>query len=513
MRKVNTRNVSMLDRNIQIVLTYFGFGSQVFPTLDSVAEEFGLSSRERVRQIVSDKFVNKINREEFLVRFNISQVMEGEEIHFTDELIGKLMDQKVIEEKVNIRGLINLLHAFQLCEEYELYNTSINKATKTEIESMEQLLLLKKEYERPLKAKVKTLKTLPGQHGLVNLHDVMVVNKKFSVEDFPFYQKLLRSTKKVWWSENAENNFGYMVHERDNVIINTLEKIVNITTQVDLHILGEIITVYISKRSFQKKIPSVSLLKEYLSSSPYIELNGRYASLKVEKSSLLEIEKDILYYYERENKSIVNYAEINAYLEEKGYTSSYRKKTLYHCPFIYVDKTKGRGNYQFILITNFSNKAVELKTASPYERMKSRLKQLEGQTDVTQSVKGRKEQDLLREWLFKNKETEECAICGKTFACRSLVAAHKKKRANCTEEERTDPNIVMPVCLFGCDYLYEEGNIRIIAGTINVLPTSTLQSTEEEYLQRLHNRKMDQRWLQGSDHYFQTANLSLEAYS
>ena len=44
---------------------------------------------------------------------------------------------------------------------------------------------------------------------------------------------------------------------------------------------------------------------------------------------------------------------------------------------------------------------------------------------------------------------------------RLLHAAHIKKRAKCTEEERTDPNIVMPLCKLGCDDLFEQGFILI----------------------------------------------------
>jgi hypothetical protein len=37
----------------------------------------------------------------------------------------------------------------------------------------------------------------------------------------------------------------------------------------------------------------------------------------------------------------------------------------------------------------------------------------------------------------------------------------QEKRKDCTEHERTDPYIVMPLSVFGCDYLYEKRLIYI----------------------------------------------------
>ena len=36
-----------------------------------------------------------------------------------------------------------------------------------------------------------------------------------------------------------------------------------------------------------------------------------------------------------------------------------------------------------------------------------------------------------------------------------MVAAHIKPRSKCTESERVDPAVVMPMCKIGCDALYE----------------------------------------------------------
>lgn len=58
MNRVNRKN-GTLNRDIEIVLTYFGLGTQVYPTYESVGARFGVR-RQRTEQIVSDKFLKKI---------------------------------------------------------------------------------------------------------------------------------------------------------------------------------------------------------------------------------------------------------------------------------------------------------------------------------------------------------------------------------------------------------------------------------------------------------------------
>jgi hypothetical protein len=85
-----------------------------------------------------------------------------------------------------------------------------------------------------------------------------------------------------------------------------------------------------------------------------------------------------------------------------------------------------------------------------------------GELDGQAQVKVRKEQSQLRGLLAGGRKSAPCALCGHPYPMAFLVAAHVKKRSECTRDERLDlHNVAMLACLFGCDALYEAGWITV----------------------------------------------------
>lgn len=85
----------------------------------------------------------------------------------------------------------------------------------------------------------------------------------------------------------------------------------------------------------------------------------------------------------------------------------------------------------------------------------------------------RKEQGLLRKKLLGNASMGKCGICSKTYPVQFLIAAHIKKRSECLDVEKADiPAIAMPMCLMGCDALYEKGYLTVVDGRIVIDNTS-----------------------------------------
>ena len=113
----------------------------------------------------------------------------------------------------------------------------------------------------------------------------------------------------------------------------------------------------------------------------------------------------------------------------------------------------------------------------------------------------RREQGFLRKHLFGNRKVEQCAICGKEYPVSFLVAAHIKKRARCTLEEQKDyRHIVMPMCKFGCDELYERGYIGVRNGrVVSIKPVNSAEI--KFYVGALEGRSCN-HWNDGSQPYF-----------
>jgi hypothetical protein len=89
------------------------------------------------------------------------------------------------------------------------------------------------------------------------------------------------------------------------------------------------------------------------------------------------------------------------------------------------------------------------------------LNRLEGDPSGTAETRTRTEQELFRRYLLGIKEEAECSICDQIFKPDLLITAHIKKRADCTVEEKKNPDVVMLACKFGCDDLYEKHYIFV----------------------------------------------------
>lgn len=113
------------------------------------------------------------------------------------------------------------------------------------------------------------------------------------------------------------------------------------------------------------------------------------------------------------------------------------------------------------------------------------------ETDRKVSVNSRKEQSYLRNYLFNIRHFKKCAICGQIYNDEFLVTAHLKKRSICNREERLDiDNIVVPMCTFGCDVLYEKGYLGIYNGKVIILNHSKVNAAEV-YIKRQYGKQCE----------------------
>ncbi|TNZ67260.1 hypothetical protein CGK42_22050, partial [Vibrio parahaemolyticus] len=88
-------------RDIQLILFFFGFREEDWPTLDATAIRFEVGESEnrkseRPRQIIKDKFTSKVQLTELPSIRRVSEVISSQEYMSTGVLIEKLEELNLL---------------------------------------------------------------------------------------------------------------------------------------------------------------------------------------------------------------------------------------------------------------------------------------------------------------------------------------------------------------------------------------------------------------------------------
>lgn len=122
--------------------------------------------------------------------------------------------------------------------------------------------------------------------------------------------------------------------------------------------------------------------------------------------------------------------------------------------------------------------------------------------DRRRKTLGRREQKMLRSHLFGSEKTSTCTICGRKMPVQLLVAAHIKKRSECTRAEKLDyKHNVAPMCKLGCDDLFENGFLVVNEGTVEQGPVELSTKAVRQYVDKVSGRKCEY-WDTESRPYF-----------
>ncbi len=498
---LNIKEKGTKTRNIEIIAYYYGFRGSSWPTLDETAREFNIGTRERIRQIIDDNFRNIVDLVYIPSIVKIGEVVESNPFWIQAELENKLIELEVIKNIFSIRGLFNLIEDVGIDNRYKIYSPDLKEATRSSIARYEQNFIIKNSEIKKIKSIYKKAQNIPGMSGISNLKHL-----EDEITDFSIYSTIIRDLIK--YSENAwikayGDNFWYLFENKHNTLINYSEKIFTVIDNCDVKRLAETYRNALNRRTYKFPYPPVEIITEYLRSSIYFENNQDTLTFIGETTPLNEIEKDVVEYLKA--KGSVKYPEFRDHLITKGHGNAHTDKVIMSSPFVHVDKSKGRLNYEYTLVSKIKETVSQNAMLNDrYRQFVLKLRNISDRgTDEPVEQKRRREQKILQQWLFDGKDQERCAICGNKYSVDALVTAHKKKRANCNEAERLDPYIVMPVCVFGCDYLYENKHIYIEDGVIKAGLPIKYDGQEQKIIKMLVGRKIDKEWQKGRKTYFE----------
>lgn len=490
------------NRNVEIVAYYYGFRGEVWPTLEETAIFFNGISRQRVDQILNDNFKDIVDKDQIPSAKIIADIISSQRFWLCSDLEHRLVDRGLVTGDFSIRGLLNLLQDLGIEKNnYDIYGPDVKIAKRSTINSYEELFLLRDEDAAEIYALYKKAEKLPGRCGIANLDYLKTENKNFTTWA-PLLKELIRSTPKSWVKATA-NEFWYLFEDKSNTLINFSEKVFSVFDTCDVNKLAVAYRNALDRRTHNYPYPPMEIIADYLRSSIYFVNIHDVLSFTGEPEHISEIEEHIVQYL-KENGA-ANYQSVFTYLISKNYKKPHIDKALFYSPLVYVDKSKGFGNHVYNLVGNLIGKSpVEPASHDRYKTYLSKLRDIANNgTDETSEHKWRREQGILQDWLFAGKTQETCAICGNKYSVHALVAAHKKKRSKCNTAERLDPNIVMPLCLFGCDYLYEKRLVYIKDGLVREGNLSEHEDEEKKVVENLIDKKIDERWLEGPASYFE----------
>ena len=233
--------------------------------------------------------------------------------------------------------------------------------------------------------------------------------------------------------------------------------------------------------------PPREIIRRYVSESVKFELVDNHVRYLGDTMTLTRIERDVVRFFEAQRYA--SYDKLRSYLmAEKHGIKNIDAKVF---KSFWIHKQGEAKAYIFSFVG-------ELENIDPLDALRLRLVRL-GETDANVLGKRRREQLSLRKFLFKNMKHSGCGICGRVFSVRALVVAHKYPRSGLSDAQRLEPNVVMPMCVFGCDNLYERGVIAVKDGIVVMNDQSDLEKSEVEYVKDLKGRKVEERWLKGGN--------------
>ena len=493
------------QRDIEIISYYYGLGGTPSPTMTETADHFeGFATRQRISQIIIKYFKAVAKLSELPTLEQINGVLVQREFWWTQDLSSQLIDLRLISHSSEIQGFFALIEDLGTGTTYRTYTPDLRKISERTHAYHEEAFIIDDAIFPKLQQVFREVKKSPGQIGIANLRDMELGADVRDAEDISSMIEMLILHNQNAWTKREDDGFWFLFEDADNRLKNYNRKVFSIVECCDPDRLAETYENALQRRTVEHGYPTKEIIASYLRGATDCEIFEGDVYFNGRTSRLTEIEKDIVEYLSEH--SVTLYPPIRDAMVGKRYKKPTIDKAVYNSPIVHVDKRGDRTNFVFSLVgvpkdssaMHFQPPSIDVR----YRIFQERLMAVQ-ETDQTDLQKRRMEQPHLSSWLFGSKESENCGICGQMFSVAALHAAHKKKRSLCSPSERRDLHIVMPMCVFGCDYLYENGVIRIKDGIVRSDRLPHIEGPERDRVSQLIGRKIDDRWLDGPKSYFE----------
>lgn len=495
--EINKREKKLIDRDILIIFDFFGLTDNKIPNFQTVGDRFSLS-REYIRQRIKLKIKDEIKDTDRELLKGHLKVLQNKKIITFNDLKAKLEKKSFFPNEMNVLGFFNLLAIFEIEYPFEIYNFEFKKATKKDFDLLNDFLIVNKNNIKSIKVILQKIFKQPGINGLINLNEF-----RDSIDDISFeYLEYIVTNSKGSWTFKDGSKFWYMFENRSNSIIHNMGKLKSIISNCDKEILSNTLFDAISIRPSNFNYPSPKLISLYLEESIFTNIMNNKVFFKdsLESPNLSQSDELVINFFKKNKIQETDYPELKKVFLENGFSTANADKNCYHSTFIHVDKSGGRTNYKLSYILKYNSDMNLIDDR--YSIYRDKLIQFLDNTDKNSKSSMRAEQSILRDYLFKDKKYLKCGICQKEFSVNSLVTAHKKKRSECSDNERVDPRIVWPLCKFGCDHLFEERYIIIENGETRIKDCDELTRDEKVILSELNKIKISDEWYIKSEKYF-----------
>lgn len=482
--EISERDVKRKDinakRDLDIIYDYYGLGDKTIFSYDDIGKKHGVNTRERVRQIIQRKFLNKITIVDFE---DISKIIDtyntkiawcsNDFLEMVEGYLGK-------GEVSNIKSFIRLLN---LCNEkfngnkplIKMYNHKMMEVSEKEfLTSKDTFIISDSNNAMNIKTEIINISSglaNSGSSGLFHLNDALSKIKDFKTRQFILY--FMKNSDTFVVIDDA----WFILEGKENIICNTLKKIANVTDTISPEILNEVVFKNVHKRTTEAKLPPIEIIDKYLKISSYVILKDGFYHIQVEPDNLSDLEKMVINLFHNKDKKVefLTFPEIKKILKNKMSISTLHK--IYTSPFVFLERSESEKTGKFYSIAKYSanpsGKNAEFPITSeieviPQEKIKNKFVEISNKT-----YKQKDKNDIHKTALYsRNPNVLSNALARAEHKCENKDCSCKLFIKNNTNYHYTEGHHLIPLCfshLFHCSLDVEENVISLCSNCHRML--------------------------------------------